>query len=93
MKRENTSMPDLIIIDGGMGQLNSALNQLSDLELKVPIISIAKRFEKIYVPGLSFPISLDKKSKAQNLIQEIRDEAHRFALSYSKVLRKKDMIK
>ncbi|UCE37040.1 MAG: excinuclease ABC subunit C [Thermoplasmata archaeon] len=93
LKKENQSMPDLIIIDGGMGQLNSALNQLSKLELKIPVISIAKRFEQIYVPGLSFPISLDKKSKAQKLIQEIRDEAHRFALSYSKVLRKKDMIK
>jgi excinuclease ABC subunit C len=93
LKREKTSMPDLIIIDGGMGQLNSALNQLSDLELKIPVISIAKKFEKIYVPGLSFPVSLDKKSKAQKLIQEIRDEAHRFALSYSKILRKKEMIK
>jgi excinuclease ABC subunit C len=93
LKREKTSMPDLIIIDGGMGQLNSALNQLSELDLKIPVISIAKKFEKIYVPGLSFPMSLDKKSKAQKLIQEIRDEAHRFALSYSKQLRNKEMIK
>ncbi len=93
LKKENLRMPDLIIIDGGMGQLNSALNQLSDLNLKIPVISIAKKFEEIYVPGLSFPISLDKKSKAQKLIQEIRDEAHRFALSYSKVLRKKEVIK
>jgi excinuclease ABC subunit C len=85
-------MPDLVIIDGGLGQLNSALKEIEKLELKIPVISIAKKLQEIYMPGLSFPISLDKKSKAQKLIQEIRDEAHRFAISYSKLLRKKDMI-
>ncbi|MEE9151477.1 MAG: excinuclease ABC subunit UvrC [Thermoplasmata archaeon] len=92
LKKEKQKMPDLVIIDGGLGQLNSALAQLSKLELRIPIISIAKKLEEIYMPGLNFPISLDKKSKAQKLIQEIRDEAHRFALAYSKILRKKEMI-
>jgi excinuclease ABC subunit C len=93
LKKDNEKMPDLVIIDGGLGQLNSALNQIEKLELNIPIISIAKRMEEIYTPGLNFPISLDKKSKAQKLIQEIRDEAHRFAIKYQKVLRKKEMIK
>ena len=93
LKREKQNMPDLVIIDGGLGQLNSALKEIEKLELKIPIISIAKRMEEIYTPGLSFPISLDKKSKAQKLIVEIRDEAHRFAIAYQKVLRKKEMIK
>jgi excinuclease ABC subunit C len=92
LKKEKQKMPDLVIIDGGLGQLNSALKEIEKLELKIPVISIAKKMEEIYTPGLSFPISLDKKSKAQKLIQEIRDEAHRFAISYQKVLRKKDMI-
>jgi excinuclease ABC subunit C len=92
LKKEKQNMPDLVIIDGGLGQLNSALKEIEKLELKIPVISIAKKMEEIYTPGLSFPISLDKKSKAQKLIQEIRDEAHRFAISYQKVLRKKDMI-
>jgi excinuclease ABC subunit C len=93
LKRQKENMPDLVIIDGGLGQLNSALKEIEKLELKIPIISIAKRMEEIYTPGLNFPISLDKKSKAQKLIQEIRDEAHRFAIKYQKVLRKKEMIK
>jgi len=93
LKKEKQNMPDLVIIDGGLGQLSSALSEIDKLELKIPVISIAKRMEEIYTPGLKFPISLDKKSKAQKLIQEIRDEAHRFAISYQKVLRKKEMIK
>ncbi|UCE73235.1 MAG: excinuclease ABC subunit C [Methanomassiliicoccales archaeon] len=92
LKKEEQNMPDLVIIDGGLGQLNSAIKEIEELGLRIPVISIAKKLEEIYVPGISFPISLSKKSKAQKLIQEIRDEAHRFALSYSKVLRKKEMI-
>jgi excinuclease ABC subunit C len=93
LKKEKQKMPDLVIIDGGLGQLSSAMKEIEELELRIPVISIAKKMEEIYVPGLKYPISLDKKSKAQKLIQEIRDEAHRFALSYSKILRKKEMIK
>lgn len=88
---EKSPMPDLIVIDGGIGQLNSAQKELSRLNLKIPIISIAKEFEDIYVPGSSVPLSLDKKSSALNLIRNIRDEAHRFAISYNRLLRKKSM--
>jgi excinuclease ABC subunit C len=85
-------MPNLIIIDGGLGQLNSAIKELGKLDVSIPVISIAKKFEEIYVPGLTFPIKLSKKSDALKLIQKIRDEAHRFALSYSRLLRKKELI-
>ena len=88
--RDFVEMPKLIIIDGGRGQLNSAINEINKLNLKIPIISIAKKLEDIYVPGLMFPMKLNKKSKALKLIQEIRDEAHRFAISYNRLLRQKN---
>ncbi len=91
--KEKQNMPDLIIIDGGLGQLNSALQELSKLDLKIPVIAIAKRMEEIYLPHLTIPVSLDKKSNAQKLIQEVRDEAHRFALKYNRLLRKKELVK
>jgi excinuclease ABC subunit C len=90
--KEKSEMPNLIIIDGGLGQLNSAMEELGNLDLSIPVISIAKKFEEIYVPGLTFPIKLSKKSDALKLVQPIRDEAHRFALSYSRLLRKKELI-
>ncbi len=71
--------PDLIILDGGKGQLNIVRKKIS---LKVPIIAIAKRQEDIYLPGKSAPINIPEKSDALYLIQRIRDEAHRFAISY-----------
>ena len=87
-----SEMPNLIIVDGGMGQLNSALEVLERLDVNIPVIAIAKRLEAIYVPGLTFPIKLSKKSNALKLIQQVRDEAHRFALAYSRLLRKKEKI-
>jgi excinuclease ABC subunit C len=92
IKLENTELPDLIIIDGGRGQLNSAIHELEKLNLKIPIISIAKQFEEIYLPNLSAPLRLEKKDKALNFIQEIRDEAHRFAIKYNRLLHKKELI-
>lgn len=92
LKNENLNFPDLIIIDGGIGQLNSALNELKKLNLKIPVISIAKKMEEIYVPNLRHPIKLNKKEKALHLIQEIRDEAHRFAIKYNRLLTKKKML-
>jgi len=82
----------LIIIDGGRGQLNFALQELNKLGLKIPIISIAKQFEEIYIPGRIQPMRLAKKDKALQFIQEIRNEAHRFAIKYNRLLRKKEMI-
>lgn len=89
---ENQRMPDLIIIDGGIGQLNFALNELKKLNLKIPIISIAKQFEEIYTPEKEKPLKLDKTTSALKLIQNIRDEAHRFAIKYNRLLRSKEMV-
>lgn len=81
---ENEPLPDLIVIDGGKGQLSAACTALKELQLygKVPIIGIAKRLEEIYFPEDSLPLYIDKKSESLKLIQQIRDEAHRFAISY-----------
>lgn len=88
LKNENLEMPDLIVIDGGKGQLSAAMTELEKLYLKIPIISLAKRFEEIYFPGSRFPLRLDHKEKALRFLQEIRDEAHRFAIKYNRTLRK-----
>jgi excinuclease ABC subunit C len=83
-------LPDLIIVDGGKGQLSSACRELQRLGLaSVPIIGLAKEFEEIYRPGRSLPFSLPEDSGALRLLQRIRDEAHRFANSYHQLLMKK----
>ncbi|MDH7506700.1 MAG: excinuclease ABC subunit UvrC [Candidatus Thermoplasmatota archaeon] len=92
LKIEKKELPDLIIIDGGRGQLNAALQELRKLDLKIPIISIAKQFEEIYLPSSAMPLKLEKKDKALCFVQEIRDEAHRFAIKYNRLLRKKELI-
>ncbi len=92
LKSEDADLPDLIIIDGGRGQLNFSLQELVKLDLKIPIISIAKQFEEIYLPGRILPLRISKKDKALQFIQEIRDEAHRFAIKYNRLLRKKELI-
>ncbi len=88
---ENTDLPDLIIIDGGKGQLSAARDVLQGLDLAIPVIAIAKREEEVYVPGEMLPRKLDPKGMALRYIQEIRDEAHRFAIAYHKLLRGKKM--
>ena len=81
---ENKPMPNLIIVDGGKGQLSSACEALQELELygRVPIIGIAKRLEEIYYPEDPLPLLIHKKSPGLFLIQRIRDEAHRFAITF-----------
>ena len=91
LKEEDSEFPNLIIIDGGKGQLNYAIQELDKLNLKIPIISIAKQFEEIYVPGTLQPIRMQKRDKALHFIQEIRNEAHRFAIKYNRLLRKKEI--
>ena len=88
------NLPDLIIIDGGKGQLSSACKELKKLKLynKINIIGIAKKLEEIYFPNDSIPILLNKKSAHLKLIQQIRNEAHRFAISYHKDLRSKTFL-
>ena len=79
---ENKSLPNLIVIDGGKGQLSSSVKSLKELGIdkKVTIIGIAKRLEEIYFPNESTPLYIDKKSESLKLIQKLRDEAHRFSL-------------
>ncbi len=93
LQREESQFPDLIIIDGGKGQLSAALSELKALGIRIPVISIAKRLEEIYVPGLPYSIRLKEKDAAQKFIQEIRDEAHRFAISYNRLLRSRAVPK
>jgi len=83
------SKPSLIIIDGGKGQLSTALKTLKKFGLSIPVISIAKKEEEIFIPGKPTALKLDKTNPVLNLIKHSRDEAHRFALSYNKKLREK----
>jgi excinuclease ABC subunit C len=87
--QEKQELPDLIIIDGGVGQLAAALQEIRKLRLKIPVISIAKREEEIYIPGLEEPLPIKRDEKASLFVQEIRDEAHRFAIAYNRLLRQK----
>jgi len=88
-----TPLPDLMIVDGGKGQLSSALEALksANLDDKQPIIGLAKKFEHIFIPGRSEPLILDDHSPILHLLQRIRDEAHRFAITYHKKLREKSL--
>jgi len=82
------SLPDLILIDGGKGQLNAACGELAKLGLAhIPVIGLAKEFEEIYRPGQSEPLRLDHGSGALKLLQRVRDESHRVANSYNAQLR------
>lgn len=85
-------LPDLLIIDGGKGQLSSALEVLDefDLRARVPVVGLAKREEEIFVPGRERPVWLKRGSPALHLVQRIRDEAHRFAINYHRTLRRKE---
>ncbi|WP_172916659.1 excinuclease ABC subunit UvrC [Capnocytophaga canis] len=91
---ENEPLPQLIIIDGGKGQLSSALKSLESLDLrgKIAIIGIAKRLEEIYFPEDSIPLYLDKKSESLKLIQQLRNEAHRFGITFHRQKRSKVAI-
>jgi len=92
---ENKALPKLIVIDGGKGQLSSAVSSLEKLDLrgKITIIGIAKKLEEIYFPGDSFPLYLDKKSETLKLIQQLRDEAHRFGITHHRQKRQKATVK
>ena len=91
---ENQSLPQLIIIDGGKGQLSAALNSLEKLNLrgKVAIVGIAKKLEEIFFPGDSLPIYLDKRSESLKVIQFMRNEAHRFGITHHRSKRSKAAI-
>lgn len=92
---ENLPMPNLIVIDGGKGQLGAAINSLEKLGLmgRVAIIGIAKRLEEIYFPGDPIPMYLDKRSESLKVIQHIRDEAHRFGITHHRNKRSRETFK
>ena len=85
--------PQLLLVDGGKGQLTSAINVLKELDLfdEIPVASLAKQFEEVYVPGKADPIRIPRQSEALYLLQRLRDESHRFAITYHRTLRDKRM--
>ena len=85
--------PDLIIIDGGKGQLSSVIEIMNEFELKLNIVSLAKREEEVFLPNKKTPVILAQNSAALHLFQRIRDEAHRFAITFHRQLRSKNMLK
>ncbi|MDD7013548.1 MAG: excinuclease ABC subunit UvrC [Spirochaetales bacterium] len=87
---EGNPLPDLILIDGGIGQVNAVKQVLNSLEIDIPIAGLAKRDEEIWLPGASQPVCLPKRSDALRLLQRVRDETHRFATSRNQQLRTKE---
>jgi excinuclease ABC subunit C len=87
--------PQLLLVDGGKGQLNVAVRVLEDLGLdeEIPVASLAKRFEEVFVPGMADPVRVPRRSEALYLLQRLRDEAHRFAITYHRQLRGKRMTR
>ena len=92
---EQEPLPNLIVIDGGKGQLNAAMESILNLKLenKVQVISIAKRLEEIYYPNDPFPLHINKKSETLKVIQHIRNEAHRFGITFHRNKRDKNTLK
>ena len=95
LKQEGLPLPQLIVIDGGKGQLAAAMESLRALDLqgKIAVIGIAKRLEEIYFPGDSMPLYLDKRSETLRVIQQIRDEAHRFGITHHRSKRSRETFK
>lgn len=91
---ENQPLPNLIIVDGGKGQLSSAIESLQELGLygKIPILGIAKRLEELYYPDDELPLYIDKKSETLKIIQQLRDEAHRFGITHHRNRRSKGSV-
>ncbi len=94
LKEENEPLPQLIIIDGGKGQLSAAVEALRNVNLldKVTVVGIAKRMDELFFPGDSIPLVLDKTSETLKVIQQIRDEAHRFGITFHRKIRSKKQI-
>lgn len=92
LKAETAALPDLILIDGGKGQLGAALGALKDLSVKIPTASLAKRAEEVFLPGRFESILLRLDDPALRLLQQLRDEAHRFGVAYHRLLRGKRLF-
>ncbi|MDY0279881.1 MAG: excinuclease ABC subunit UvrC [Salinivirgaceae bacterium] len=95
MLEENASLPDLIIVDGGKGQLSSAYETLQSLKIenRVSLISIAKRLEEIFIPNDPIPLYIDKNSQTLKVIQHLRNESHRFGITFHREVRSKEFVK
>lgn len=85
--------PDLVVIDGGKGQLSQGIKVEKKYNVDIPLVALAKKNEDVFTPGAKEPLPLDKDSEGLYLLQQVRDEAHRFAVSYHRKLRSKNMIK
>ncbi len=92
LKREGLAFPDLTMNDGGKGQVSAACEELAKLAVNIPIISLAKKEEEIFLPGKRQPVILSRQSLGLKLLQRLRDEAHRFALAYHRNLRAKKVF-
>ena len=84
--------PTLIVVDGGPGQLSRAVKVLAEFDLAIPVVGLAKRLEEVYFPNMSEPLQIPRGDEALYLLQRVRDEAHRFAISYHRTLRGKGMV-
>ncbi|MDI9634064.1 MAG: excinuclease ABC subunit UvrC [Methanolinea sp.] len=91
--KEGGDLPDLVVVDGGIAQLRAAQARLRGLNVDVPLVALAKREENVYVAGSSYPLAIEKNDEASLLLQQIRDEAHRFAITYHRLLRSKRVIR
>jgi excinuclease ABC subunit C len=92
-EKDKWPQPDLIVIDGGKGQLNVAVKILKERKLSIPVIGLAKRIEEVFLPGQSEPIILSHDNPVLQLLQRLRDEAHRFGITFHRSLRSKAAVK
>jgi excinuclease ABC subunit C len=92
LQAEKAALPDLVLIDGGKGQLGAAQGALAELKLKIPLASLAKRIEEVFLPSRAESVVLPLGSPALTLLQRLRDEAHRFGVAYHRLLRDKNLF-
>lgn len=92
LQERGEPLPDLLLVDGGKGQLSAAGKALAKLGARLPLAALAKREEEVFVPGRGRPFRLDRGRPALALLQRLRDEAHRFAVNYHRLLRKKELL-
>jgi excinuclease ABC subunit C len=87
LDNESLQMPDLILIDGGRGQLGAAMSALESMAIRIPCVSLAKENEEVYLPSQKEPIIIPRQNQSLKILQHARDEAHRFGVAYNRSLR------